>query len=124
MHFKEHSAMKVFIVVFSLVLGYLYYLYGLKLLEVLADISSIAFFAFSTIIILCTSAIIAIDSINLSRFRTLENEYELLKDELSKHVTRSSYSITFSDEAILKHEQYKQIEEKIKVLQEEDYENI
>lgn len=113
--------MKIVIIGMFLVLGFVAFI-SKGFLDFISDISSILFFGFATLSMISISAIIAIDTAKVLKFRILDNEYKNLKDDLHEHITRNVYRIDFSDEANIKHEEFKSLDQKITNIKGANYE--
>lgn len=114
--------MKTIILIIILALGLIAFL-SEGFLNFLSDISSILFFGCATLSIISISAIIAIDSAKLLKYKIINNEYENLKEDLHDHITRNVYQIEFNDDAYIKHQELQNLDQKITNIKGVNYEN-
>ena len=91
-------------------------------LSMLSDISSLLFFFFSMLAMFALSTAIAHQLVKKNNYQSMKREYERLKLEMREHVGRFSYEISFTKEALGKHEDLLSLQARVKKLKGDNYE--
>jgi hypothetical protein len=91
-------------------------------LSMLSDISSLLFFFFSMLAMFALSTAIAHQLVKKNNYQSMKREYERLKLEMREHIGRFSYEISFTKEALGKHEDLLSLQARVKKLKGDNYE--
>ena len=91
-------------------------------LSMLSDISSLLFFFFSMLAMFALSTAIAHQLVKKNNYQSMKREYERLKLEMREHIGRFSYEISFTKEALGKHEDLLTLQARVKKLKGDNYE--
>ena len=91
-------------------------------LSMLSDISSLLFFFFSMLAMFALSTAIAHQLVKKNNYQSMKREYERLKLEMREHIGRFSYEISFTKEALGRHEDLLSLQARVKKLKGDNYE--
>ena len=91
-------------------------------LSMLSDISSLLFFFFSMLAMFALSTAVGHQLVKKNNYQSMKREYERLKLEMREHVGRFSYEISFTKEALGKHEDLLSLQARVKKLKGDNYE--
>lgn len=88
----------------------------------LSDISSLLFFFFAMLAMFALSTAVGHQLVKKNNYQSMKREYERLKLEMREHVGRFSYEISFTKEALGKHEDLLTLQARVKKLKGDNYE--
>jgi hypothetical protein len=88
----------------------------------LSDISSLLFFFFAMLAMFALSTAVGHQLVKKNNYQSMKREYERLKLEMREHIGRFSYEISFTKEALGKHEDLLSLQARVKKLKGDNYE--